>query len=132
MAEHSMIITGFCALLVAGALFRLARPPVQADSGMMEGYFYIQSASYAGVGTRTGSSRDGSEGAGTGGVGSEGAGTWSGVRSGTGASTSLFGSPISAMSFDSEKVDGRGPGAATLWTNEAMGHVITERLLGSD
>lgn len=118
MTEHSMVITGFCALLLAGALFRLARPPMSRDTGMMEGYFYVQSASYAGTGSRTGFG-DGV---------SAGSGTVTGVRSGTGASTSRFGTPISAMPHDREHVEQSAPGAVTPWTNEAMGHAISTQL----
>jgi hypothetical protein len=118
MTEHSMVITGFCALLLAGALFRLARPPMNRDTGMMEGYFYVQSASYAGTGSRAGLGE---------GV-SDGSGTVTGVRSGTGASTSRFGTPISAMTLDRDDGLQSVPGAATPWTNEAMGYTISTQL----
>ena len=121
MTDHSMIVTGVCALFFAGVMFRLARPRAAAESGMMEGYFYVESASYAGTGVGTVSGTVAGRGV-TGGVGTD-----DGVRSGTGAITSRFGSPISAMTRDSEGCASPGLGTPTLWTNEAMGRAILTR-----
>jgi hypothetical protein len=118
MTDNIMLVTGFCALLVAGLMFRLARPATSLDGGMMEGYFYIESANYAGTGSGVVAGR---------GV-SEGAGTAVGTRPGTGTSTSRLGSPTSAISRDHDDETNRAIGAPTLWTNEAIGFAILSKL----
>ena len=116
MTDNIMLVTGFCALLVAGLMFRLARPAASLNGGMMEGYFYIESASYAGTGS--GAGRGVSDGAGT------AVGTWPG----TGTITSRLGSPMSAIESDRDDDANRVPGAPTLWTNEAIGFAILSKL----
>jgi hypothetical protein len=127
MSDNIMLITGLCALLFAGVMFRLARPPSNVDTGMMEGYFYVQSASYTGAGSRSGARRGVPPG-----VRVDGAG---GLchdadveRTGTGSSTALLGGPVLAYGRDSAGGARQPSVAATAWTNEAMGQVIISKL----